>query len=185
MSHTLIPVNIRPHLVAFLFQEFQGVEAQYYNKRVKAVKISTRNTLGKTIRLLVEKADLKPTNKKSTIFLSIQNKQERTHYFGKVYRYVDGRNSFLYLPEEGVTLINEHLEGIFRTSLLFYLDGWVQQNGNKTLSDGIRKFMETYALEDYGFDLNGLRVNYHRWKIKKNRLQFLVNQSPNRVMNFK
>lgn len=185
MPQALIPVNIRPHLVPFLFLEFQGVEATYYNKRVKAVKISTRNMLGKLIRILVAKADLpKSTHKKDAIFLSIKEEQRKTEYFGKIYRYVDGRNSFLYLPEEGVTLINEHLEGVFRSALLFYLDGWVESNGSDTIAQGIKNFLEKYDLENHGFEINALRTNYYRWKKSSKRLHFLVNQASNRVHNF-
>lgn len=185
MPRSLIPVEIRPHLVPFLFQEFQGITANYNGKKVKAVKISTRNYFGKLIRLLVEKCDTPHTSdKKYSIFLSISEQQLNTRYFGKIYRYVDGRNSFLQIPQEGVTMINEYLEGIFRSNCLFYLDGWSEKEGEQGLNIGILKFIDKYNLLEFGFDPASVKRNYYRWKADENRLKFLTVQSSNRVHNY-
>lgn len=185
MPRTLVPVNIRPHLVPFLFQEFQGTEAHLHGRKLKAVKISTRNYFGKLIRLLAKKSD-KPAacDKRYAIFLSIAEEERRIECFGKVYRYADGRNSFLHIPEEGVVMINEYLEGLFRNSCLFFLDGWVAKQGEQGLNIGILQFIDKYRLLEFGFDPDSMRRNYYRWKKEDSRLKFITVQSSNQVHNY-
>ena len=185
MSRTLIPANIRPHLVPFLFMEFPGIEASFRGKKVKAVKISTRNSLGKIIRFLAEKSDHpQGCDTTNSIFLSIKNQQREKEYFGKIYTYQDGRSNFLKLPEEGVMLVNDHLESIFRSNMMSYLLGWEEKDGELGLAKGIIKFVDRYNLLEFGFDPSSLRRNYYRWKKDEKRLSFFTNQASNRVHNY-
>ncbi len=182
MSRTLIPVKIRPHLVPFLFREFTGVDAHYQNRRVKAVRVSLTNSLGKIIRYLAEKSDVKPVcDQKYAIFLSIteQISPNQTQYFGKVYRFIDGRSSFLKIPEEGQRLINDHLESIFRTSMMYYVQGC--DEGEVGISNGIKLFMDKYELWQFGFDPESLRRNYYRWRKEEKRLSFFTNNLSHRM----
>lgn len=185
MPRVNVPVNIRPHLVPFLYLNFKGVDAYINGKHAKAVKISTRNNLGKLIRLLVKKSDgSRACDTTHSIYLSITEQETGTKYFGRVYGYADGRSSFLELPEEGVRMINEHLEGYFRASLMFFLLGWEAKGGDKELQKGVNHFVDKYRLLEFGFDPESLRRNFYRWKKQENRLSFLANQASNRVKNY-
>lgn len=185
MPRTLIPANIRPHLVAFLFMEFRGVDANIEGRKAKAIKVSTRNSLGKIIRLLVQKTDRKKACDEShSIYLSITEQKSGTEYFGRIYRYSDGRSSFLELPEEGVRIINDHLESVFRTSMMFFLLGWESKGGEKEVQKGLNKFMDQYRLLEFGFDPESLRRNFYRWKKQEQRLSFFANKASNRVKNY-
>jgi len=185
MPRVLIPAKIRPHLVPFLFREFPGIDANFNGKKVKAAKVSTRNTLGKLIRLLAEQSD-KPgaCDKRYPIFLSIEERSRRNEVFGKIYRYTDGTNRSLMLPEEAVVMINEYLEGIFRTYMMSYLIGWEEKKGEASIMKGINRFVEKYNLLEFGFDPNSIRRNYYRWKKDEKRLSFFINQASNRVHNY-
>lgn len=185
MPRTLLPVNIRPHLVPFLFLEFPGIDGNFFGKKVKAVKVSTKNTLGKLIRLLAEKSDRPPGKDKSySMYLSVCEREQNTEYFGKIYLYESGQYSFLYLPPEGAKMINDHLESIFRTAMLYYLDGWVEKEGEQSLVEGIARFMDKYNLWEVNFDPESLRRNYYRLKKAEKRLGFYATQAPNRVQNY-
>ena len=45
----LIPVQIRPHLIPFLFKEMEGSEASYMEQKSKSIKIS--NNVGDIIKM--------------------------------------------------------------------------------------------------------------------------------------
>lgn len=183
MSRVLIPVNIRPHLVPFLFKEFPGISATYMGKKVKAVKVSSRNTFGKLIRLLAEESDQPPRcDTNYTIFLSLTEIQRGAS--GKVYSFSDGRYSFLKMPAEGVKMINDELESKFRAATLFYLEGWVAKQGPQGLQQGINKLIDQYRLLEFGFDPSSMRRNYYRWKKEQSRLSFIMNQASNKVHNY-
>lgn len=51
MSHTFLPIHIKPELIPFLFKKLKYVECDVDGARVKAVKVSTHTAIGKFIRL--------------------------------------------------------------------------------------------------------------------------------------
>jgi hypothetical protein len=161
MSRSTIPVHIHPHLVPFFFEEFEGIEALYLNKKVKAAKISTSKPLGKILRLLIEKSDSPVKPEKFHMYLSIQDR-ERSKFFGQFYKCESGRNSFLRLPAEGAKLINDHLESVFRTSMYYYVEGHVAENGHGAVRHAIDLFLVKYELLEYSFENESLRRYYYR-----------------------
>ena len=162
MSRSTVPVQIRPHLVPFFFEEFEGIESHYLNKRVKAAKISTNKPLGKIIRMLVEKIDrpVKPDN--FQMFLSIEDRERSKEFFGQVYKCADGSNSFLHLPPAGMQLVNDHLEDLFRTSMVYYVEGHLADNPAGEIRKAIDLFLMKYDLYEYGFGIETLRRHYYR-----------------------
>lgn len=60
MSHSIIPVYIRPHLVPFLFKELKCENVIYKGKEIKAARADNFTHLGRYVRLLIEKSTQKP-----------------------------------------------------------------------------------------------------------------------------
>lgn len=164
MSRSTVPVHIRPHLVPFFFQEFEGIEAVYLGKRVKAAKISASKPLGKIIRMLVEKTTVperlqqEVRSQKFIMYLSVTDRA----CFGQFYKCASGKNSFLKLPEEGSKLINEHLEQIFRTSMIYFIEGHLAENDSAQIRRAIDLFLMKYDLYENGFEIESLRRYYYR-----------------------
>lgn len=158
MSRSVLPVQISPHLVPFFFQEFEGIEAMYLGKKVKAASISTSKPLGKIIRMLVEKSPVPEMPQKFALYLSVTDRA----YFGQVYRCASGKNSFLRLPAEGSKIINEHLEQIFRTSMIYFVEGHMAENDEGQIRKAIDLFLIKYDLYEYGFEIESLRRYYYR-----------------------
>lgn len=162
MSRSVVPVLIRPHLVPFFFKEFEGTEALYLNKRVKAAKISTSKPLGKFIRLLLEKTPVPEQIDKFHMYLSVQDREGSNEFFGQFYKCANGTNSFLKLPEAGALLINDHLEDIFRTSMVYFVEGHTKHNPKAQVRQAIDYFLIEYDLYEEGFGIESLRRYYYR-----------------------
>lgn len=183
MSRSIIPLNIRPHLVPFLYQEFEGIESQYLNTRVKAAKVNTGSTVGKMIRLLAEKSDYPLKAEKYNVFLSIKD-EEYNNFFGGVFKYASGTYSFLRLPEEACKLINDHFEEMFRLTLVCFVMGYSTKKQQGDVSEGINIFLDSFNLREYGYSESTLRKIYER-ELRAgavlNRMQKAVG---NRVLNY-
>ena len=162
MSRSIVPVHIRPHLVPFFFEEFEGIEALYLNKRVKAAKISTSKPLGTILRMLIEKSNLPARPEKFQMYLSILDRERSKQFFGQFYKYESGKNSFLRLPEEGVKLVNDHLESVFRTSMIYFIEGHIAENDKGEVRRAIDLFLIKYELYEHSFENESLRRYYYR-----------------------
>jgi hypothetical protein len=162
MSRSIVPVLISPHLVPFFFQEFEGIEAYYLGKKVKAAKISCNKPLGTILRLLMEKTTTPVKADKFYMYLSIQDREQSKEFFGKIYKCANGERSFLQLPKEGVKLLNDHLEDVFRTSLVTFVEGHKADNSKAEIRRAIDLFLQRYDLYEEGFGIEGLRRYYYR-----------------------
>jgi len=173
----LIPVYIKPNLIPFLLKEFSGIDAHYFNKKVKAVEIDVRTPFGSFIRLQMEKLDYPIKNiKKYNMFLMVkENEYMSCKTFGKLYSYTKGNNNFLHLPKYAVDSINEYLNCVFKVSIFNYIDAW-SHNGNKdSIIEGIFSFMEKYDMLDTEFNPESIRRSYYRWKKKEQgKLRFFT-----------
>ncbi len=183
MSQSIIPVNIRPHLVPFLYQEFQGVEEKYLHTKVKSAKICTRTTLGKIIRLLAEKCEKPLKPEKYNVFLSVRN-VESCEFFGSVFKYQKGTYSFLRLPEAGCKLVNDHLEDAFRLSLVSFILGYSTEKKKGDIGDAINVFLDSYNLREFGFSEATVRRLYDREIKSDGMLSRMQKRISNRVLNY-
>lgn len=180
---SVVPVNIRPHLVPFFFKEFEGKEACYLGKTVTAVRISTSSSLGKMIRLFMLKVDKPVKVDHYNLFLSVaDNPQGGKLYEGNYFKYESGSNSFLELPNDVNKEINNLLEDIFRMSFIFFVDGFMHQ-GKPNITKGIDLFIEKYDLLEFGFCNEKLRQLYYRERQKNCRLSRMQMRPANRVTN--
>lgn len=182
MSRSLIPVNIRQHLIPFLYQEFEGIEAQYLTRKVKAAKVSTQTVFGKTIRLLAEKAELPHKAQSYNVFLSVRD-VESSDFFGHVYKYQSGKNCFLRLPESGAQLVNDYLEDVFRLSLISFVLGYSTNNNFGDINKAIHLFLDQYNLREYGFSEPTLRQYYNRELRRNSKLGRLQRKFSTNYLN--
>ncbi|MHA3788314.1 hypothetical protein ACX0HA_08910 [Flavobacterium hauense] len=181
---SVVPVNIRPHLIPFFFLEFEGKEASYCGKTVTAVKISTSSSLGKMIRLFMLKVEKPAKVDHYNLFLSVaDNPEGGKQYEGNYFKYVSGANSFLELPADVNREINNLLEDIFRLSFIFFVDGFMH-NGKPNITKGIDFFIDKYDLLEFGFCNEKLRQLYYRERSKDRRLSRMQMRPANRVTNF-
>jgi len=163
MSHTLVPVHIKPHLVPFLFKEFKAVDCLLDGKTVKAAKVTNFTTLGKFIRLLLEKTYTAPScDKLPQLFLQVEEAPKIQSFLRPHYKFVDGRSSFLQLPEAGQEFINSYLELIFETAMMFYINSWHEKKGEDGIEPGILKFLSKYNLEEFDYSIISIRRDYYR-----------------------
>ena len=164
---SIVPVNIRPHLVPFFFKEFEGKDADYLGKKVKAIRVSTSSSLGRMMRLFMVKVE-KPTKVVDhyQLYLSVaDNPNGGKDYQGNYYRFESGSRSFLELPPETNKEINNLLEDIFRVSFVSFMDGYMRGK-DAVINDGINDFIDKYDLLEVGQSIDGMRQLYYREKKK-------------------
>lgn len=178
---SIVPINIRPHLIPFFFKEFEVKEAVYLNLKVNAVKISTKSSLGKMIRMFMVKVDKPIRAEHYQLHLSVIDTPKGKVYEGSAYAYESGAKSFLRLQNDANIAINELLEDIFRTSFNFFVEGYMQGKESK-LTDAINFFIEKYDLLEFGYCHETMRQLYYREK-KKTKLNRFQIRSANRVNN--
>lgn len=173
-NHQLLPCQIRPYLIPFIMQEFLvKEEALFDGVTAKIVDISLHNSFGKIIRLMCDKIAHPDKNlNKYSIFIRVKNSYTKKEWKADVYKYVSGNYAFLHLPEEGVELINDHFEGVFSQSLLFFLEGHLQADHNNNIRQGIDLFMKKYELYQFDIDPEALRRAYYRYRNSEKRLSF-------------
>lgn len=160
-----VPVRIKPHLVAFFFNEIEGEEINYLNFRAKAITLAFSSSLSKFLRISLQKADVPVKLDNYRILLSISDKKE---YKGSIYKIDSDKKHFLALPEEINADINNLLEDIFRIAFVYYVLGRSESQTNNCITQAIYQFIENYELFECGFDVETLRRYYYR-EIKSNK----------------
>jgi hypothetical protein len=178
----IVPVQIRKHLIPFFFKEFEGEQQTYLEKEVTAIKISSRSSLGKLIRMFTIKAETPAQTRFYQLYLSVEETPEGKVLEGTAYSFESGTNSFLQLPQDATKVINELMEDIFRISFIYYVDGYMKDDSSR-LSDAIYKFIDMYDLLECGFDFEAMRQLYYREKKKDCKLSRLQIRTANRVYN--
>jgi hypothetical protein len=159
MPHTFVPVHIRPHLVSFLFREFKPEKCTIEGAEITVAKLSTKSPVGKTIRLYMEKTYKKPVcDTTPLIYLKVEEHLKKTG----IYKYPDGRSSYLFLPKEGQEYLNDHLEGLFETALMYSIYSWHKSNSDQGINDAIVSFLTEFNLEEYNYTILGIRRDYYR-----------------------
>jgi len=163
MSQTLIPVHIKPHLIPFLFKKLKCVDCTYEGRAVKAARVTNKTSLGRWIRILLEKSQKKVLCDNSLqTFLMVQEVPVIEAFMRTSYKYEDGRNGFLILPDGAQKLINEYLEEEFETASMFFIHSRHQAEGEGSLDSAILEFFGKYDLEEFNFNTLRIRRAYYR-----------------------
>ena len=161
---SVVPIKIKSHLVSFFFKESDGKESIYGNKRVKPVLFSTVSSIGRIVRLLMIKADKPQIIDHFNLVLTISDSEKGKNYTGEFYKFVNGRNSWLMLPEEANNDINDLLEDIFKMAFVSYVTGCIENNNESGVISAIDCFINKYDLLEFGFSTETLRRLYYREK---------------------
>lgn len=142
----------------------EGEEINYLNFRAKAIALAFSSSLSKFLRITLQRADIPVKLDNYRILLAISDKRE---YKGSIYKMESGKKHFLVLPEEINRDINDLLEDIFRVAFIYYVLGHSENGKGQSIRTAILKFIETYDLFEFGFDVEGLRRYYYR-ELKNN-----------------
>jgi len=184
MSQTIVPVKLRAHLIPFFYKEFSPeISAHYLNARVKACKIVTNSSIGKLIRIALEKTDYPLKPQKYYVYFSLPE-TITDKSTACIYQTVNGVNSFLKVPEKVASDINDIFEDLFRLTFINTIQVAMQYSPGIKLDDIIINFMNKYELEEHGFRLDSMRRMYYREVEKKTLLNRFQSRSSNRVLNF-
>ena len=177
MSTNVVPIKIRPHLIPFFYKEFEGIEVDYLNKKVKACKINSESALGFMIMLSLKKCEFPvKTSGKYYVYLDIS---PAIFTEAKLFKIVNNQNSFLEVPEFLNKKINEILEDLFRVAFQYHTRGMLLGDPNMQVKDAISYFMKEYELDEYGFNIESIRRLLDRGK--KHKLSRLQNKTANQI----
>ena len=177
----VVPVKIRKHLIPFFYKEFEGKEAFYLNKKVKACKINDQSSMGFMLLTSLVKADIPSKPAKYFVYITIDSANMSPE--AKLYRIETGKNSFLKVPEHVCDRINNIFEDQFRIAFQYHTKGMLKGNPIFLVKDVISEFMVEYELDEMGFELESMRRLLNRGSdFKLSRLQSKVS---NRVLNYK
>ncbi|WP_372744297.1 hypothetical protein [Lutibacter sp.] len=189
MSQSIIPVKIREHLIPFFYEEFKGVEAHYLNKRVKACKISMTSSIGKMLRITLEKSGypLKEIDKigKFNMYIAVSDSEASKTASAKIYKYVSGQYSFLKVPYQVAEDINDILEDQFRIAFVNRVKGALRFSPKTKVQDIISDFMVEYSLDEYGYKIASLQRLYNRSVAENKTMSRMQSKVSNRVLNYK
>lgn len=173
----LINVNIRPHLISFLFQEFEGeIKAVYENKKVKLAKISKSSVLGQMIMVFKTRAK-KGSIKKANSFSVFLTLTDNTVATGLFHEKISDSHFLLELLPEDALLLNDFLESIFRISLVQFVKGYVKSSTDLDfVNQAVHAFMIQHDLYNTELDPESLRGYYYKSVKKKHSLTKIQNQ---------
>lgn len=180
----LIPLKIRSHLVPFFFHESKGNEVAYLNKKVKTVVFSpTVSSMGKFIRLLLEKADKPIDCKHLNLYLEVADVGNKKEYQGSIYKMTKSGSCFLKLPEKVNEDINDIFEDMFRMAFVNYIDGCIESSHKSVVVTAIDRWITKYDLLEVGYSSDTLRRLYYREKNKGCLSRFHIGKNSSSLLN--
>lgn len=182
---SIVPVTIRPHLIPFFFKQSEGKEFLYGNKKVKtALFSSTVSSLGRMIRLLMEKSAMPLKVDNFNLCMTISDTKHGKQYKGEFYKCVDGRKTFLQLPSDANDDINDLMEDIFRMSFISYMEGCVENNDQAVVTKAIDRFIDKHDLLEFGFCNDTMRRLYYREKKKDKIVSRFQSAKSTQILNY-
>lgn len=171
----IVPLKVRKHLIPFFYKEFEGIEAECLNTKVKACKITSRSSLGFMILTSLQKCDIPAKPSKYYIYITFSDND----LDAKLYKVEKGRNHFLKVPDYLNEKINDILEDQFRIAFQFMTIGMIRANPKILVRDAIAEFMTEYEMDEFGYNLESMRRLLNR--NSKHKLSRLQNKISNRV----
>lgn len=173
-NRTLVPVNIRPHLIKYLYESFPAEkEAKYRGKAVKSVRVSVNSPLGKYIRSMCVKCDYPQKITNFNFFFSVEENVSS----GSVYAFASGKYNFLRFPEEFIEDLNEMLESMFRMTFFYFVEGYKQSGKYGSRAEAIRLFIDRYDLFEHDFTFDALNKQFTRLQEENHSLAPLIQKT--------
>jgi len=173
-----VPLQIRSHLIPFLYKEMEGSMTDYFTQKTLSIKICKHSSIGKYLY-----SQLSEINKKQeyTIELNLEKKTITT-YSGYIYKVANNEKEKIIIQDDKALQINSLLEDIFRIAFVYYIDGYKEHSNLKCIRLAIDKFIDKYQLLEVGLTNEGLRSMYYR--NTKNKLKRLQKRIGNQVPSF-
>lgn len=179
-----VPIQIRPHLIAFLYYNFKDLSDENFDKiAAKSCEIKKDTAIGKIVLAILENQESIDINKKLYIYFSVpKNINHKTD--AHIYQIIKEKEVLVKVPEK----IAKDLNYIFQDFFIYAFVNSIQ-NARKyapqlKVKDLILDFMLKYNLDEYGFRVDSLRRLYDR-DTKNEQLLFRFNtKCSNRVLNF-
>lgn len=183
MATSVVPVQLRSHLIPFFSKQFNAnTEAHYLNQKVKACKIDIKSSIGKMIRIALEKCDYPVKPKDFFIYFQVPNKIKKS--VADIYVSANGANSFLQVPPEVANDINDLFEDFLRYTLVVKVQEVKRYAPNISIDVLISDFMEEYELDNYGIKKSALRRMCDREIEKGSLLSRFQNRSSRAVKSY-
>jgi len=154
----LVPAIIQPHLVPFLMDELsKEVLLPGDNKLLRVVRVHRNSSLG---LFMYSNVPFLAPNKTLTLCFKPGKGMPRPYD----YAYLStGLAEPCMIKEESVRFLNDFLENMMRTAMVYYVLGRIKNHENKQeVHRGIECFMQRYELYDYDFDMEQYRQMYYR-----------------------
>jgi|SRR5690606_38119218 len=188
MQKELVNVYIRPHLIPFLFQELDGeIKAVYDKKVIKLAHVTNASILGRLIHVFRSRAEIVKRKSKIngfSVFLSIDKETPSQTKASINSRTWLEHSQIQFLPED-VKLLNDHLDAVFRISLIQFIKGYATGSDSRgKISKAVHEFMLLHNLYDTELDPESLRSHYYCSLKKKHLLTRLQVPISNRTLNF-
>lgn len=163
MNH--VPAIIQPHLIPFIYEEFQGGDVYYEVGVSKDIALYKSGSIGQILFRLI---DAKPDERK--IWLKIQVVPSRLRSHNYAFLSFD-RSSAIHIPATDLRLINDLLEDILSTALVYYVLGRLKDDETKDrVQKAVVEFMSRYNLFDFEFTVQQMRQIYYRSKLRRSLL---------------
>lgn len=162
-----VPIQVRPHLVAFFFREIEGEEVHYLKSKSKSFSISEYPSLSAIMRILLVITDHPVKHDEVSILLTINESENKKMFEGSFFKPVSGRNHFLKFPEGSSKIVNDLLEDIFNLSLTHYVLGHIESSQKAPIKTALTLFIEKYDLYELGFSYETLRKRFYRTNAKR------------------
>lgn len=163
MSHSLVPVYIKPHLVPFVFKYFPYEKEKVNGLEVTVARLRMNTAFGKIFRSLFVKSNRKIVCDKSPqLFFKVENTSSNKLSKKHNLKFADGRSSFLALEVEYEELLNIHLEEQMELSMYFFIYSWYTKGGKLGVKRAILIFLEEYNLEEYGKSNDAIYRSFYR-----------------------
>lgn len=154
----------------------EGYEIDFEDHKAKVIPINHWSVLGRYIRMMVHACEKPDPTEEYNLLLSVVNRVDKSKRKATVYKMVDGRKAFLYIPKEFERDLNEFFQKMFENSFFNFVEGYRQQEYLGAVRDGIRLFIEKYNLYEVGYTYAALEQTYMRMRRTKHQLQILNKQ---------
>ena len=165
----VIPATIAPHLIPFLYEEFTTEEKYVDGATVRTAVISAKSSLGFILLNQLEEQTPGLSPKTFTAYFSATPGESRNHLYGSI---VLPKDAPLMLSVKGTKFINDFLEDLLRSALLYYVIGQLEvKEDDDRVHQAIDLFMQRYDLYTNNFSIPALRQLYYRSPKRKQILK--------------
>jgi hypothetical protein len=178
----IVPATIAPHLIPFLYEEFTTVESHVDGATVRTAVISAKSSLGFILLTQLEQQSPGLSPKTFTAYFSATPGESRNHLYGGI---VLPKDAPLMLSVKGTKFINDFLEDLLRSALLYFVIGQLHvKEDHDQVHKAIDLFMKRYELYKNNFSIPALRQLYYRSPKRMQILKrFQIAPSPRRTVS--